>query len=1085
MHRVSLLVLALIWISQSAYSQRYKEMMNDPQVNFYDVVKEADAWFATHDKGKGSGWKGYQRWKNSEEGHYYPSGDRSTVSPYFVENAYRSFLNKYENTASRNAYDYLWDDLGPYNANTVTSHYSQGIGRVESFYVDPANSQKLFLGSRSGGFWRSTDGGQNWEVTTDTLVASGVNSICVSPTHKDSVWINVRNAKNNTTHGIYLSTDGGMSWKQTPFNPQNLGFGGMGSSVQVYFVALSPHDPQLMLVGASNGLYRSTNRLNTWTRIHSSSTRQIAFHPTDPQVIYVYSNTSSNRNFVLRSSNAGASFTKSATIPGNNNNSNGRLSTSPVCADCVWYSSNNGVWRSKNEGADFTFLSNPGQSSGGFAVSDLDTNRMIYGYVDVTATSNGGQNFNQVTWWSTGNPNHNINTNYVHADLRIAQCINGVFYIGTDGYLAKSTDGGTSWTRLNDGTGIRENYRVGVSQSVAGQQICGSQDNGTSILKPGGWIEWNGGDGMEGIIHPLNDNWMVGSWQYGNRQRTKDGGQSRHSAAHGGDNDWIAPMFFDPKEHMTLYGFGEFVYKSTNFGSSWSNLGTTQIGKIKHAAIAENNPNIWVMARYDEMILTTDGGQTLQDISHLLPTNRSISDIAFDPLDDNTLVLVYDNYRDENQRVYISHNLGQTWTNISYNLSAIPATTVVIDHTNDHYIYVGGEIGVYYMGMQDTVWQLFHDGLPNTSVRDLEIQYGSNSLLAATWGRGLWRNTLMGRVNYPKIQQVTPTEKPTETQPVEDLPMEVEAIVAYAGNLSSVYLLWSSDTTRFNQRIELNHVQDSTWKTVSPIPTHVAGTKVYFKLYAVGDAQDTTETYHYMYRYKTCSSRPQVTGSVDKTSICPGDSVTFTASGALNYSWDHGVTNGQPFTPNQTQTYTVTGRNADHCAGTDQVTVTLVQPDMDVQSGFDQGKLKLTVDESAADSYQWLSCDHQMGPIGGANSQSYVVSQSGSYAVEVTKAGCVDTSLCKNVVLGLDESTLVNRLKVYPNPGSGKYTFEFGQQVGQLELILFDLSGKEVARHSAQGTQHLEWNVEHLANGVYTLKIEADGELGQLRLIKE
>ena len=57
--------------------------------------------------------------------------------------------------------------------------------------------------------------------------------------------------------------------------------------------------------------------------------------------------------------------------------------------------------------------------------------------------------------------------------------------------------------------------------------ITGSQDNGTSIKNQNNWIEFYGADGMEGIIHPLNDDWMIGSLQFGGKRRTKDGGYSQ------------------------------------------------------------------------------------------------------------------------------------------------------------------------------------------------------------------------------------------------------------------------------------------------------------------------------------------------------------------------------------------------------------------------------------------------------------------------------------------------------------------------------------------------------------------------------
>jgi hypothetical protein len=57
--------LFLLCTSSLSFSQsNYKEMMQDMSINFYDVCAAAELYFETHPKGKGSGWKGYQRWKN-------------------------------------------------------------------------------------------------------------------------------------------------------------------------------------------------------------------------------------------------------------------------------------------------------------------------------------------------------------------------------------------------------------------------------------------------------------------------------------------------------------------------------------------------------------------------------------------------------------------------------------------------------------------------------------------------------------------------------------------------------------------------------------------------------------------------------------------------------------------------------------------------------------------------------------------------------------------------------------------------------------------------------------------------------------
>ena len=143
------------------------------------VVAVAEAYFENIDiTKKGSGWKAYQRWLYENELKYYPSGIRNNVKSDFVSEEYKDFLSKGSLT-NKSGFENGWEELGPYYIEEVTGHYAVGLGRIESFYTDLNNENRIFLGSRSGGFWKTLYGGETWENTTDFLFASGVNTIAV------------------------------------------------------------------------------------------------------------------------------------------------------------------------------------------------------------------------------------------------------------------------------------------------------------------------------------------------------------------------------------------------------------------------------------------------------------------------------------------------------------------------------------------------------------------------------------------------------------------------------------------------------------------------------------------------------------------------------------------------------------------------------------------------------------------------------------------------------------------------------------------------------------------------------------------
>lgn len=844
----SITLFYLLFIALSASAQEYKAMMHDPSFTLQEVVEEAEKYFDTHDRGKGSGYIDYLRWKYKNELHYTANQDRATVDPYLITDLYGK--NRYGRYLNKTSFSNGWVDLGPYDADNITSHYSAGIGRVESFYVDPNNTQTIYLGSRSGGFWRTYNEGATWENTTDTLVASGVNTIAVSPTNKDSVLINVRNADNGVSHGIYRSVDGGSNWQITVFNPENVGRGGMnGPSLYINKICYHPLRPSVVFIGTNVGIYRSTDGLASYSLIKSGNITDIEFHPTNADIIYYFNNaTSTSRQTVLRSTNGGASFLGSFLISGNTTIA--YLAVTPTNPKLVYLASRDGVWKSDDEGQNFQFIADPDDDENcrGFAVSDLDSNNMIYGYVDAFVSTDEGQSFSQKTRWYEP-----FSSSYIHADIRTAEIINGVMYVGTDGYLCKSNNNGTTFTKLNNGTGIRENYRLGLSQSNVHTTMCGSQDNGTSIYTENGWIEWNGGDGMEALIHPSNPEWMIGSWQYGQRSRTTDGGMTRRACNNpeygSAGAYWVAPMLRDPLDHMKVYHFGSKIYASDSFGDVWYLVGDPNIGHIMSADISSEDPKKIIVSRQSNIRLTTDGGVSFVNRTNG-STNSNVSSLCFDPENDDVIIATYASYGNNGKKVFLSDNSGASWQNISYNLANMPVYDAVIHHADSSYIYLATEIGVYYKSMQSTTWELYSYNLPNVSVGELAIQHGANRLRAATWGRGLWDYTLVGREDHPQIVTTEITDPPTNYAPAEGSDQYVECKISYEEAIQEVYLMYSVNSTALDKKITFSLLSDSTYRSDSPLPTDLEDDLVYFKVFAKGQSSKLTETYRFMYRVR-------------------------------------------------------------------------------------------------------------------------------------------------------------------------------------------------------------------------------------------
>jgi hypothetical protein len=733
------------------------------------------------------------------------------------------------------------------------------------------NMNQFYFSSRSGGLWRTNNNGTTWIHNTDFLPSAGVRAFDAKPTNFDSALIVVNNSRNEYAYGIYRTSDGGQTFSPTNCIPANIGTGGLASNFEIFAIKYHPTIANLVFVATSNGLYRSTDDMQTWTLVNAAlDVIDIDFHRTNPNVIYVYSDATGTENKIYKSIDIGVSFVGTPDFAGNASKPIS-ISTSTVCPSCVYVISDNGIWFSNDEAATFTKRSDPsviGRSVWDAVVSDVDTSKIVGGYMDMSRSTDGGYTLNQCTWWSLGSAQHGAGDNqfnfknslvYVHADARNYTCVNGVFYGCTDGFAVKSIDNGATWIKINLNTNIRENYSISTSQSNNKRTIGGSQDNGTSLRIENGWLEIYGADGMDNLIHPLNPDYMMGSTQNGGRVRWIDGGLSSDPTSPSGyTGDWEAPMFGDPNNQMTIYSFHNRALKSVDFGLNWVEISDPFSNQLTdEAACAYNNSKIMAISKSDSIKLSTDAGLTWTSIKGTLPT-LTITDIAFDPINDSTIIVCYADLYNSTKKIYISNNLGATWTNITNNLNKMPIRAIAIDNTPDRTIYVGAEIGIYTRKMADTSWTIYNTDLPNVSVTDLEINFGANTLKAATWGRGLWEFALVNRKMYPAIVLTSITNPPTMDAPKSTMPQIVTSDIVYTGStLSSVYVMWSWDSVAWNTSnvIPMNLISGNTYQAINALPDDTAGRKLFFKVVAVGANSDTSETYKFQYTimpFATC-----------------------------------------------------------------------------------------------------------------------------------------------------------------------------------------------------------------------------------------
>ena len=101
-------------------------------------------------------------------------------------------------------------------------------GRVTSIDVVEANPDVMYVGTASGGIWKSTSGGILWEPIFDGEVTASIGAIAIEQSNPSVVWAgtgegNPRNSLNGG-YGVFKSLDGGKTWKTShPFPAKGTG----------------------------------------------------------------------------------------------------------------------------------------------------------------------------------------------------------------------------------------------------------------------------------------------------------------------------------------------------------------------------------------------------------------------------------------------------------------------------------------------------------------------------------------------------------------------------------------------------------------------------------------------------------------------------------------------------------------------------------------------------------------------------------------------------------------------------------------------------------------------------------------------
>ncbi|MFT7590091.1 MAG: hypothetical protein ACI959_002314, partial [Limisphaerales bacterium] len=391
-----------------------------------------------------------------------------------------------------------------------------------------------------------------------------------------------------------------------------------------------------------------------------------------------------------------------------------------------------------------------GISSGGQAPRDMDidvnptnADEVHIAGVHTWRSANAGVDFELTSHWVPGQAS-SLNVGYCHADVDMIEFFGTTLYVGTDGGIFKAEDTGTVdadyYTDITSGIGIRQFYKIGVSQTAEVVVTGGSQDNGSSFFtEAGGWIDWIGADGMEGFVDKDDSDIMYGMIQFGGMYRTENGANTllNINGPGPGSGNWVSPFEQDPTVTNTIYCGYDKVYKSENKGSSWNDISQAFGGNLNHLKIAASNNQVMYAARGNAFYRTLDGGAT--DWLSIPGPGGTINSIAIHPTNPDVIALADTGAN----KVSISRDGGASWENYRLNLPNFSSIALVWDDNNKEGLYLGMDYGIYYIDNTFAEWQPYSNNLPNVIINELEINNSTNMLYAGSYGRGLWESPLV------------------------------------------------------------------------------------------------------------------------------------------------------------------------------------------------------------------------------------------------------------------------------------------------------------------------------------------------------
>lgn len=556
-------------------------------------------------------------------------------------------------------------------------------GRITSVDVVVDNPNIIYLGSASGGVWKTENSGNSWTAVFDDQPTQNIGSVAVQQSNPNIVWVgtgegNPRNSL-NLGEGIFKSMDAGKTWKMM----------GLEKTKNIHRILIDPANPNTIYAAAignpfashpERGVFKTTDGGETWNKIlytnDSSGCAELVMDPSNPNRLIACMWQHRRTPWDFKSGGAGSGLY--ITIDGGKNwkklgkeeglpdGNFGRIGLAFASNDsrrvyAMVEATKNGLYKSDDGGMKWELVNSEARwvTNRPFYFQDIrvDTkneNRLYNIHDQVEVSEDGGKTFSTLIPYSGIHPDH-------HA-WWISPKDPNFMIEGNDGGIGITHDRGKNWT-FDEKIPAGQFYHVNVDNEIPYNVMGGMQDNGSWHGPAYAWINsgirnyfWNnigGGDGFDAMPDAEDASWVYSQSQGGSiGKRNWKTGESWFIKPQALDPslklrfNWNSALAQDPFDKKTIYFGSQFVYKSTDKGITWQiispDLTTNDSVKIAayqntggltmditgaetHCTIITIEPSrkeqglLWAGTDDGNVQLTRDGGKTWTSFRGKIP----------------------------------------------------------------------------------------------------------------------------------------------------------------------------------------------------------------------------------------------------------------------------------------------------------------------------------------------------------------------------------------------------------------------------------------------------------------------------------